>query len=179
MTTLPATLSDACVSICVGPAIRDLVAPLVDGCILTEQYREGAEVVVASFFLPMLAREDRIAGYLGLPEARVRKMGWRLRIAEIWVGENLAPDCYAELFSDEPHRANISLALFAMVAQGYIWGRRDEDGITYSLQRPLPPVHIDGTLCPKCWTTKRYGQTGKCVECARRYMRRYFARPSA
>lgn len=171
------TLDDACVSIGVGAAIRSVIDPLIDGSGFGEEDRVPAEVILASIFLPMLAREDRIAAYLGHNESRVRRMGWRLRLAGIWVGTRLASDCYDEIMATDAMRANIGLSLYCGVARGAFWAFRRADGaMMFCRDRPLPPVHVEAARCSKCWTTTKYGQTGRCVECARRYMRGYFGR---
>lgn len=171
---VPCTLEHAAVSLTVGPAVFDIVDQMVSDDIVAPEHRDAAAVIVASFFLPMLAREDRIAAYLGLDRAKVRQMGWRLRLGGIWQGECLAKDCYDELFADDVEGSSaISLMLFCMVAKGTIWAQRDNGEIFYSHAKPMPPVHVEGRPCQKCWSTLRYGNGGQCVACMRRYGRAY------
>lgn len=170
---LPCTMDDAHVSISVGAAIREIVDQLVDGHILCEEHRLAAEVLVASFFVPLLAREDRIAAYLNRSHPKVRAIGRRLRAAGIWRGHRLTMDCYDMLMEEES--GNLNMALLAMVGLGKIYGWRGADGeFVFSAERPQSQVRYDAEPCEKCSTTARYTESGTCIECQRRYMRGYF-----
>ena len=63
---VPCTVDHAAVNIKVGPAIFDIVDQMVRDEVVGAEHRTAAAVIVASFMLPLLAREDRIAAYLGL-----------------------------------------------------------------------------------------------------------------
>lgn len=170
---VPCTAADAAVNIKIGPAIFDIVDQMIRDEVVGPEHRTAAAVIVASFMLPLLAREDRIAAYLGLDRAKVRQIGWRLRCAGIWNGLGLAKDCYDELFTEDAFASNVSLTLFCMVADGKIWATREDGKLLYSNKPSAPPLYVEGRPCPKCWSTRRYGNGGGCVSCMRRYMKDY------
>ena len=170
---VPCTADDAAVNIKIGPMIFDIVDQMIRDEVVGTEHRNAAAVVVSSFMLPLLAREDRIAAYLGLERAEVRKMGWRLRCGGIWNGLALAKDCYDDLFSDDPMTSSVTLNLICMAACGKIWASRKDGELFWSLQRSAPPTHVEGRPCPKCRGTLRYGNGGGCVSCMRRYMKEY------
>jgi hypothetical protein len=176
---VPCTLEHAAVNLAVGPAIFGIVDEMIREEVVGSEHRIAAAVVISSFMLPMLAREDRIAAYLGLDRTKVRQMGWRLRCGGIWQGDRLAQDCCDDLFSDDPLRSDVTLMLFCAVAEGQFWAKREPDGLYYSLERLAPPLHVEGRPCPKCWGTLRYGSGGQCVACTRRYNKGYNKRREA
>ena len=177
----PSDVFDVGQAVATGAAIRkEIVDPLVDGTVLDETTRLAAEVLCCSFFLPMLADEEKIAVALGAPKGKILAMGRRLRAAGIWHGNRLAEDAYKMLMDEDPMAANVNIALLCAVAKCHFYAARRADGeFVFSLERPLAQTYYDAPSCAKCGTTKRYTNCGACVECQRRYMRQYFNRKDA
>lgn len=165
-------------------AIRSIVEPMITPEYLGEKDRDAALALIASIFLGIGAREDRIAMWMGIPRTTVRRMGARLRCAGIWVGSALAEDVYNEWMHDDLGRGNISFGLSVMVATGAVGAFRDPDGqILYVLPDSAlvrrPVTYETGEICVRCGHGARYFGSLGCVTCSRRAMARRGRRGAA
>jgi hypothetical protein len=171
----PTELDDTLISLDMGAAIKDIVAECSD---LNGELQVGGWLIVASIFVPLLAREDRIAAWLGISRERARRMGVRLRVAGIWQWLRLAQDCYDGIMGEEPFSVNVHMTLYAGVACGKYDAWRGAKGeMLFSLPgKKQMPTLVDGNVCLRCGTTAKYTRNGDCVECVRRSVRASQAR---